>query len=59
MYILYLAHFCGIPLAYKKEAPWPEEGTIGKMHSFVGFFMFVGADDHISNYVHRFKNRRM
>jgi hypothetical protein len=27
--------------------------TIGKRYSFVGFFMFVGADVHISNYVHR------
>jgi hypothetical protein len=31
--------------------------TTGKKHSFIDFFMFVGADVHISNYVHRFKNQ--
>jgi hypothetical protein len=33
--------------------------TTEKRHSFVGFFIFVGADVDISNYVHRFLNRRM
>jgi hypothetical protein len=32
--------------------------TAGKRHSFVSFFMFVGADVHILNYVRQFKNRR-
>jgi hypothetical protein len=27
-----------------------------KRHSFIGFFIFVGADDHISNYMSVFKS---
>jgi hypothetical protein len=33
--------------------------TTEKRHLFVGFFIFVGADIDISNYVCRFLNRRM
>jgi hypothetical protein len=29
--------------------------TTRKKHSFIGFFMFIGADVHILNYVRRFK----